>query len=1095
MRLIKIIILILAIPIFGVRLGAQQAVSCAGGSASGPGGSISFTCGQIDFQNVTGYWEGVQQPYSVSFVNGYTQAITICQNTGAHSIDAILEVNDAIIGQPVTWAQAIAPMHGSLVAAYSTIATGVILPPVGLTYTPALGFTGPDSFKIKAVGGNDTTYTTVHVTINPRANAGTITGGLDSICQGTATTLADATASPVGIWHSANPSIASVTAGVVIGIGAGSTNIFYTSTNGCGTDTAFRPITILPAAIAGSLSGATSVCIGSTISITSSQPGGSWSCNTALGTIDGSGVLTGSVQGIDTIHYTVTNSCGTAMTTKLLTIKDVPGSITGIGVVCVAQTTTLGNSAIGGTWTSSNYSIANPGFSGVVTGIGAGTATITYSNGCGSPVTMLVTVNPLPDAGVISGVDSVCVGASITLSTTISGGTWSSSNTNVVLLGNVVAGVMAGTVTISYGVTNSCGNGYTTKLITIVPLPAIPTISGPSVVCATDSILFTSDITGGIWGATNTLATVSGGMVRGIAGGADTITYMLIGYCSSVLASKPITINPLPTPTAIIGLDSLCAGTHLLLSVADTTGTWVATNSNATISAGDVLGMSAGVDTINYTLTNSCGSTTTSKTITIAPLPVAGTITGVDSLCVSTNYVLNSSATGGTWSITNNHLMLTDSMIRGLTKGLDTVVYHVANACGDAYAQTIVYVKPLPSITLLTGPDSVCVSDTVILLDSIPGGGWSCTNNKADVYNGSVVGNNAGMDTVYYQITNTCGTGSASKTIYIKPYPDAGSITGFGTVCTSTNDTLTETVTGGTWYCSGSQATVSSTGVVTGVSPGVEFIYYAVANSCGTSTTSKPILVSTLPTVSLIAGPAVICQGDTITYTDSVSSGTWSSSNTNVLSLGSGKFIGLLGGQDSIAYQTSNICGMARQTKLVSIDTPLHPSVTGASYVCIGNTTIMSGSPAGGVWSTSNTDATISTGGQLTGVTGGVDTLTYSVNNTCGTKDTSYAFLVHTAHECDSINLVPDITGSQINVFVYPNPNHGSFTVELPANTRLSGTTIAVTDLLGKTIETKTIVGDNERFIAFDMRTLAAATYFVKVTINEQSFRTKLVVW
>jgi hypothetical protein len=64
--------------------------------------------------------------------------------------------------------------------------------------------------------------------------------------------------------------------------------------------------------------------------------------------------------------------------------------------------------------------------------------------------TTIVTVNPLPPP--ISGPGSVCVGNTITLTDSIAGGTWSSSNTSIAIIGataGIVAGVIADTITIT----------------------------------------------------------------------------------------------------------------------------------------------------------------------------------------------------------------------------------------------------------------------------------------------------------------------------------------------------------------------------------------------------------------------------------------------------------------------------------------------------------------------------------------------------------------------------------------------------------------------------------------------------------------------
>ena len=74
-----------------------------------------------------------------------------------------------------------------------------------------------------------------------------------------------------------------------------------------------------------------------------------------------------------------------------------------------------------GVWSSSNTAVGTVDpVSGNVYGVSAGATTITYTvatASCGTVTAMAgVTVNTMPQAGVITGVGSVCTGSSITLS-------------------------------------------------------------------------------------------------------------------------------------------------------------------------------------------------------------------------------------------------------------------------------------------------------------------------------------------------------------------------------------------------------------------------------------------------------------------------------------------------------------------------------------------------------------------------------------------------------------------------------------------------------------------------------------------------------
>jgi sugar lactone lactonase YvrE len=73
-----------------------------------------------------------------------------------------------------------------------------------------------------------------------------------------------------------------------------------------------------------------------------------------------------------------------------------------------------------------------------------------------------LTVLPQPNAGTITGIDTVCPGHTIELTNSVSGGVWSASNSNVILVGGSVTGVSPGPVTINYVVANSCGSATAT---------------------------------------------------------------------------------------------------------------------------------------------------------------------------------------------------------------------------------------------------------------------------------------------------------------------------------------------------------------------------------------------------------------------------------------------------------------------------------------------------------------------------------------------------------------------------------------------------------------------------------------------------------
>ncbi len=96
-------------------------------------------------------------------------------------------------------------------------------------------------------------------------------------------------------------------------------------------------------------------------------------------------------------------------------------------------------------------------------------STCSFSALADTSATATITVNPLPNAGSISGPSLVCMGAAITLTNTATGGTWTSSNTALATIttGGIVTGVDAGNPVISYTATNSCGTAVATYTINV----------------------------------------------------------------------------------------------------------------------------------------------------------------------------------------------------------------------------------------------------------------------------------------------------------------------------------------------------------------------------------------------------------------------------------------------------------------------------------------------------------------------------------------------------------------------------------------------------------------------------------------------------
>lgn len=183
---------------------------------------------------------------------------------------------------------------------------------------------------------------------------------------------------------------------------------------------------------------------------------------------------TAGYAGTDSFKVKISDGTDSSFTIIRVTVAGTvsAGTIVGATSVCRGSATTLANSATGGRWSSSNTAIASVNATGVVTGVTAGSATISYTvtGSCGTArAVKAITVNPSPTAGTLSGPTTVAIGGAISFTATTSGGSWSSSNRAIATVGatGIVTGVAAGAAIISYTVSSSCGIAYATTATTV----------------------------------------------------------------------------------------------------------------------------------------------------------------------------------------------------------------------------------------------------------------------------------------------------------------------------------------------------------------------------------------------------------------------------------------------------------------------------------------------------------------------------------------------------------------------------------------------------------------------------------------------------
>ncbi|WP_051364373.1 Ig-like domain-containing protein, partial [Flavobacterium limnosediminis] len=346
--------------------------------------------------------EGIVGTWSPSLNNTATTTYTFTPNAGPCAVPTTMTITVTPTVTP-TFTQVAAICSGAALSALPTTSnegvTGIWLPAMNNTATTTYTFT-PNI-------GQCSVPTTMTITVNPMVTP-TFTQVLP-ICSG-GTLAALPTTSNEGVTGAWSPALNNTI----------TTTYTFTPDAGQCAPTAPMTITVNPLP---TISGTLSACAGSATQLTGSgtpAAAGAWfSSDTAVATVDNTGLVSGLTAGTTTITYTNNNGC---LVTATVTINAIP-TISGTLTTCIGATTQLtgtGTPATSNAWTTSNASVATIDAAGLVTGVSAGTTTITYvdSNGCST--TTIVDVLSSPTASIsISGASTICTGT--TTDITISG--------------------------------------------------------------------------------------------------------------------------------------------------------------------------------------------------------------------------------------------------------------------------------------------------------------------------------------------------------------------------------------------------------------------------------------------------------------------------------------------------------------------------------------------------------------------------------------------------------------------------------------------------------------------------------------------------
>lgn len=346
--------------------------------------------------------------------------------------------------------------------------------------------------------------------------------------------------------------------------------------------------------------------------------------------VDDDGKITGVSIGTTTIYVGINGKKSNKITVKVetnkeeLVLKETDITLSKDETYQLAVKNVLDDDIF--SWSSNNENVATVDQEGLITGIHAGTATITVKESDGRSVSTKVTVTS--DETLIENISleakTIAIGEKVALKPAIypANGlsilTWKSSKENVVEIDEkgVITGISDGTATIT--VTTHNGKKATAKITVDKTLPASIKLNG-----CTGGVVIGTPVTLGIvyspdtakstitWASSNTsIATVSNGKVTGKAVGTVKITATTKNgkTATCTLKVSPTAVSSLKASPTSVSLDQGATKTISLTFTPSTakqyyTVSWKSSNKNiATVdSTGKITGVNPGTATITAT--------------------------------------------------------------------------------------------------------------------------------------------------------------------------------------------------------------------------------------------------------------------------------------------------------------------------------------------------------------------------------------------------------------------------------------------------------------------------------------------------------------
>ncbi|MGZ4011497.1 MAG: Ig-like domain-containing protein, partial [Flavisolibacter sp.] len=709
--------------------------------------------------------------------------------------------------------------------------------------------TASGTYSVKAnVNGCTGPSASVPVVVNPIPSVPFISSN-SPVCEGanlnlTSSSIAGAIYSwsgPNGFTSSQqNPSLNGVT------LPYAGTYSAVVTVNGCTSPAATLQAVVNPIPVAPNISGNTTICQGTTLSLTASalssasyqwQGPNSYSSNSQ--TISISNVIS-SQSGQYSVTATV-NGCTSSSAAATVMINSLPiaPSILTNSPVCSGNSLNLSVQSVAGAtyaWTGPNgftSSVQSPTIPNSSLS-DAGSYQLSVSvNGCqsASPASANVVVRQTPVAPVLATNSPVCEGTSLNLSASSTpGGTYSWTGPNGYASSNQNPSIGAASVSNSGNYSavvtvNGCSSQPSSIAATINPLPAAPATTSNSPVCQGASLSFAvADIAGAtyLWsGPAGFNSSVQNPVVNNATVNASG-TYSVkatVNGCTGPASSFVAVVNPIPSAPVLTSSGPVCEASNLTFTASTIPGasySWSGPNGFTSSLQNPVVTSATVAASGTYSAfvtVNGCNSPAASLIAIVNPVPAMPVVSGTTTVCEGTTLNLSASPVpGGTysWQGPNGFSSTSQAVsIAGISPS-QTGQYFVnttLNACTSASAIANVQVNSLPLAPQIITNSPVCSGSGLNFSTQALAGAsynWSGPNGYSSSSQNPIIASASMADAGDYHLSVTVnGCQSAlpsSATVVVKQTPAPPAIANNSPLCEGSSLNLSATGIAGASY-------------------------------------------------------------------------------------------------------------------------------------------------------------------------------------------------------------------------------------------------------------------------------------------------------